>query len=199
MVRKLPTDPAKRRRQIFKRIFQNLEHFHSLLESGDMMQPGMVTLETGEEVYLNDLMTGINTLPPRQRQAFELICLKGYTETAARDEMLPNSKSSTPVQQYADSALDRMIDAYDQVQAGTWEPPVTKAPKPTWRSTVMTVLHPLLRRHLETARQDILTQIEGLKVGLQQVDDLLKQGPAFNSSPRPELNQVAKDLAAVPS
>lgn len=122
MVRKLPDDPYKRRRQHFKRIFQHLGHFRSLLESGAMELPGVVVFPDGEEVYLGDLMIGIETLPPKQRQAFELICLLSYTETAATEIMLPNSKWSTPVQQYSDEGLDKMIRAYDEKQNGTWNP-----------------------------------------------------------------------------
>lgn len=82
-----------------------------------MTLPGIVTIpETGEEIYLADLMVGIDSLPPRQREAFELICLQEWTETDATKKMLPDSKWSTPVQQYADTALGRMIAAYDHYQ-----------------------------------------------------------------------------------
>ena len=87
------------------------------MEDGHMPFPGVVTIpETQEEVYLNDLMVGIDSLPPRQRQAFQLICREGWTETDATRVMLPESKWSTPVQQYADTALARMIAAYDAYQ-----------------------------------------------------------------------------------
>jgi hypothetical protein len=96
-----------------------MQHWRALIEAGEM--GFIITIpETGEEIYLLDLMVGIDSLPPRQREAFELICLQGYTETDATKIMLPNSKWSTPVQQYADSALARMIKAYDDKQAGTW-------------------------------------------------------------------------------
>jgi len=119
MPRKLPDDPTKRRLQIMKRLYQHLEHWHSLIEAGEMGH--IVTIpDTGEEVFLLDMMVGIDSLPPRQREAFELIALQGYTETDATRIMLPSSKWSTPVQQYADSALARMVEAYDAKQAGTW-------------------------------------------------------------------------------
>ena len=122
-MRKLPTEPHKRRRQIFKRLYQSLEHFNSLRESGMMDISAIVTdPETNEDICLDDLMVGIETLPPKQRQAFELICLKSYTETAATEIMLPNSRWSTPVQQYADEGLDKMIRIYDLFQAGQWKP-----------------------------------------------------------------------------
>lgn len=124
-MRRLPDAPDKRRLQYFKRIYQHLEHFQALLETGEMALPGIVTIpETGEEVYLPDMMTGIASLPDRQRQAFELICLGGYTEGAATAIMLPHSKWSTPIQQYADIALARMVRAYDEKQEGTWVPKV---------------------------------------------------------------------------
>jgi hypothetical protein len=122
MVRKLPDDPYKRRRQYMKRVFQHLQHFQSLMESGQMELPGIITTPEGEDICLSDLMIGIDTLPPKQRQAFELICLLSYTETAATEIMLPNSKWSTPVQQYSDEGLDKMIRAYDEQQAGVFDP-----------------------------------------------------------------------------
>ena len=121
MARKLPDDPGKRRLQQFKRLYTHLQHFRALLESGQMDLPGIVTIpETREEVYLADMMVGIDSLPPRQREAFELICLQGWTETDATKKMLPGSKWSTPVQQYADTALARMVQAYDAYQDGTY-------------------------------------------------------------------------------
>lgn len=113
-----PYETSKRRFQLFKRIYQHYYHWRSLRETGAVDD---VLEVDGEEVCLGDLMAGIDTLPPRQRQAFELICMQGYTESAATAVMLPNSRWSTPVQQYSDDALRKMISAYDQVQAGTWD------------------------------------------------------------------------------
>lgn len=110
---------SKRRIQVFKRIYQNYYHWRSLLESGDVSD---VLAVDGEDIYVGDLMTGIDTLPPRQRQAFELICLRGYTESAATAILLPHSRWSTPVQQYSDDGLKKMVAAYDAKQDGTWNP-----------------------------------------------------------------------------
>lgn len=109
---------SKRRMQIFKRVFQNYFAWRSLRESGGI---GDVITIDGEEIYFGDLMTGIETLPLRQRQAFELICLRGYTESAATAILLPHSRWSTPVQQYSDDGLRKMIIAYDAKQDGTWD------------------------------------------------------------------------------
>lgn len=128
MGRRLPSyDPeedgeyasSKRRTQVFKRIYQHYYHWQSLRESGEVSD---VLAVDGEEIYIGDLMTGIETLPLRQRQAFELICLRGYTESAATAILLPNSRWSTPVQQYSDDGLKKMIAAYDAKQNGTWNP-----------------------------------------------------------------------------
>ena len=110
---------SKRRIQLFKRVYQNYYHWCSLRETG---QVDDVLAVDGEEIYLGDLMTGIEILPLRQRQAFELICLKGYTESAATAILLPNSRWSTPVQQYSDDGLKKMVAAYDAKQNGTWDP-----------------------------------------------------------------------------
>lgn len=159
--------------------------------------------ETGEDIYLGDLLVGLPYLPQRQRQAFVLICLEGYTETDARDVLLPNSRSSTPVQQYADSGLGRMVDFYDAKQSGNWPPPAPTIRKPTlcdeWRSVLMAV-HPIVKNHLESARKDILSQIEGLKIALTQVETMLgaRTNPAPTPRPegRPDVKEAAKELAA---
>ena len=183
MARRLPDDPFKRRIQTFKRCYQNLQHWAALMEDrgmGDVITDGV----TGEDIYLRDLLVGIDTLPRRQRQAFELICLRGYTETAARDEMLPHSRSSTPVQQYADSGLVRMVNAYDAKQRGHWFPPwlLTPASRIKWRS-IMATLHPLVKQGLEATRKRILTEIDGLQQALQQVDGLLALSPDVSTAP----------------
>jgi hypothetical protein len=206
VARRLPDDPAKRRQQVFKRIYQHLEHIWALAEDRGMDRV-ITDPETGEDIYVSDLLVGLDSLPPRQRQAFELICLQGYTETAARDEMLPNSKSSTPVQQYADSGLVRVIDAYDAYQAGRWPPPALpksiKKTKRRFTTMAAAALHPLLRQGLEATKKKILAEIEGLKVALQQVDGLLEGGlkqpepaPASNgivTPPIPPATPVSED------
>lgn len=211
MARRLPDDPLKRRRQVFKRIYQNLEHWQALMEDRGMAP--VITTPEGEDIYIGDLLVGLDSLPPRQRQAFELICLRGYTETAARDELLPNSKSSTPVQQYADSGLARMVHAYELKQVGAWPP--AEEPKPvrkkTIRRKIMAALHPLVRKHLENSRKEIVAEIQGLQQALQQVEGMLglsasgnvpaaPKPPAAPAPPapagKPNLQEMAKEAAA---
>jgi hypothetical protein len=187
LVRRLPEDPDKRRLQVFKRFYQHLEHIWALAEDRGMDRV-VTDPVSNEDIYIGDLLVGLPTLPPRQREAFELICLQGYTETAARDRMLPHSKSSTPVQQYADSGLARMVSAYDAYQRGEWPPePAPKPIKKTKRRSILmaAALHPIVKQGLEATRKKILAEIEGLKVALAQVDELLNAKEASPSSAAP--------------
>lgn len=119
-----PYETSKRRMQVMKRVYQNMEHWKAQQEDHGMSS--VITTIDGEDIDYYDLMIGIDTLPLRQRQAFELICLQGYTESAATEILLPDSKWSTPVQQYSDDGLKKMIAAYDAKQAGTWDPVAAK-------------------------------------------------------------------------
>ena len=133
-----PYQSSKRRIQIFKRIYQNMEHWRAQQEDYGM-SPVLTTVD-GEDVYYFDLMVGFETLPERQGQAFELICLQGYTESAATSILLPESRWSTPVQQYSDDGLRKMISAYDAKQAGTWNPDAVKRKRrsPTRKKEIVT-------------------------------------------------------------
>lgn len=120
-----PYASSRRRREIFKRVYRKREHWRALQEDQGMEQ--FITTPDGEDIYYGDLMVGIDTLPEQQRKAFELICLREYTESAAMVEILPMSRWSTTVQQYSDDGLKKMITAYDAVQARTWNPAEAKS------------------------------------------------------------------------
>jgi len=177
-MRKLPEAPDKRRLAVFKRIYQHMPHWREQILTGSM--DSILTIpETGEEVDFYDLLVGLDDLSPRQREAFELICLQGFTETAAAKVMLPNSKWSTTAQQHLNAALERMVAKYDEHQSGI--PRLLTR----WRLTMS--LHPIVDHHLrtglQTARQEILDNIEKLKVALAQVDNMLKgEAPAKTES-----------------
>lgn len=182
MARRLPEDPIKRRLQWFKRTYQHLEHFKSLLEAGAMPMPGIIDTPDGEEIYIPDLMVGIDDLPPRQREAFTLICLQGYTETAATKVMLPNSRWSTPVQQYADTALARMVAAYDKKQGGVWaalEESVKKPAKTKKRRTPLVSkksspsVSEALQKHLQAALEELLARRRQVDAEIITVQQLL--------------------------
>ena len=109
---------SKRRLQIAKRLYQSYFLWKSLRESGEVED--VITIE-GEDWFLGDLLVGLDTLPRQQRNAFTLICLRNYTESAATAIILPNSRWTTPTQEYSDEGLRKMLAAYDAVQAGTWD------------------------------------------------------------------------------
>lgn len=118
------------------------------------MSPILTSID-GEDIYYHDLMTGVDTLPERQHDAFRLICLQGYTESAATEIMLPDSKWSTPVQQYSDDGLKKMIAAYDAKQAGTWDPEAVKKKRrsPTRKREDVTTMEAPPEVPEETAEQ----------------------------------------------
>jgi len=126
---------SKRRFQIFKRLYQNYYYWQSLREAGEVED--VIEIE-GDDYYIGDLMAGIETLPRRQRQAFELICLRSYTESAATTVLLPGSRWSTPVQQYSDDGLRKMVAAYDAKQAGQWDPLAITRRRPSRRKGQVT-------------------------------------------------------------
>ena len=176
---------SKRRAQLFKRVYQNYYHWRSLRETGEIND---VLNVDGEEIYLGDLMTGIETLPLRQRQAFELICLRGYTESAATAILLPNSRWSTPVQQYSDDGLRKMIAAYDAKQDGTWDPATAhrkrRKAKPHCRDT------PEPRECVEVPVTGCILSVETTKHGDDADDEApgeeirgLKSAPGVNPEP----------------
>jgi hypothetical protein len=58
-MRKLPTDSAKRRKQIFKRCYQNIPHWQAWIE--DYGGSDVITSDDGEDIYLRDLLVGLDT------------------------------------------------------------------------------------------------------------------------------------------
>lgn len=110
MPRKLSEDPTKRRLQIFRSIYSNYYVWKELVES-----QGLVFLEVeGEDIYFYDLLVGLDDLPPRQRQAFELHVLEGAPEKDAA-RVMGFTKWDTLVGQYSTTALKRMVASYDAV------------------------------------------------------------------------------------
>jgi len=121
-----PYESSKRRLQVFKRVYRGMPEWRSMMETGEVGD--VIRTVDGEDVYYYDLLIGLESLPKRQREAFVLICLKSFTESDATEVMLPGSRWTTPVQQYSDMALARMVRAYDEKQSGTWDPSA-KRPK----------------------------------------------------------------------
>lgn len=109
-----PGSGPRRRKALFRNMYRNYAAWGQLIKSEGPIR-SVVTID-GEDVSFYDLMIGYDELPPRQKQAFTLQILQGYTERQAREVMFPNSEKKTSVQQYSSNALDRMIEAYDKNQ-----------------------------------------------------------------------------------
>lgn len=110
MTRRLSEDPERRRLQLFRAIFINYYKWQALVESEGVQ---FLAID-GEEIYFYDLLVGLDDLPPRQRQAFELHLLFGMTEKEAAAQM-GFTKWVTLVGQYSTAALKRMVVSYDTV------------------------------------------------------------------------------------
>lgn len=168
MARQLPSDSHKRRIARFRSIYQHMPHWYEQMVAGQMDE--VITTPEGEDIYYWDLLVGLGDLPPRQREAFELICMRGYTETAAAKKMLPNSRWSTTVQQHVNAALERMVARYDEQQSG-----VRTFIK---KVRALMALHPLIQDHLKdalkTAKSEIQAQISELRTASGQIDQMLK-------------------------
>ena len=94
--------------------------------------------------------------------------------------MLPNSRWSTPVQQYADTALARMVAAYDRKQEGIWallqDPPKVSASRPRKRKPPVESApswSQLLQNHLCSALDDLLRRRQQLDAQITTVRQLM--------------------------
>lgn len=123
-MRKLSEDPEKRRHQIFRRLYNIYYEWGALIEAGEMDH--FLVTPDGETVYRGDLLVGLDSLAPKQRLAFKLLCLEGMTESQASEVAFGYLECSTPVQQYADTGLKKMVKAYDEKQAKTYISPAAK-------------------------------------------------------------------------
>lgn len=105
-------DP-QHRLEIFSRIYQYMQHWHAQMEMGTM--DDIITIpESGEEVYYGDLLVGLDTLPDRERQVFELVHLQGYTQIAAA-KLVPHIPGH-PVSEASRAALVHMVRCYDRAE-----------------------------------------------------------------------------------
>jgi len=121
MVKKLSSDPVKRRHQIFKRLYSYYYEWGALIEAGET--DSFLTTPDGEVVYRGDLLVGFESLPEKQFLAFHLLCLEGMTESQAAELVSKTGRRPMPVQQHAEAGLRRMVKAYDEQQLGGYISP----------------------------------------------------------------------------
>lgn len=109
----LSDDPARVRLKTFKLVYQGLPNWEAYRETRGPLD--FITTPDGEIICYYDLMSGFDSLAPKQRWAFTLICLLGYSQDDARDVMMPGHRASQ-VQDHAQAGLRRMVAAYDRKQ-----------------------------------------------------------------------------------
>lgn len=109
MPRKLSDDPEKRRLQIFRRIYSHWYEWQSLVEQEQLH---FITVE-GEVIYFYDLLAGLDSLPPRQKEAF-IIHILNCTPEREASKIMGTSWVSL-VGQYSTAALKKMVAAYDAI------------------------------------------------------------------------------------
>jgi len=113
MPKTLSSDPVKRRNQLFLNIYMNYYHWEAAREDHQITE---IWVE-GELISFRDLLVGLDTLPPRQKQAFIIHVLQGKTEVETHKVMEFTSPYTRLVGQYASAALLKMIRAYDLATA----------------------------------------------------------------------------------
>lgn len=113
MPKTLSENPDKRRLQLFQNIYQNYYHWQVAVEDHQITE---LPVE-GEIISFYDLLAGLEDLPRRQRQAFELHVLTGHTEVVTHAMMQFTSPYTRLVGQYASAALKAMVRAYDLATA----------------------------------------------------------------------------------
>ena len=98
----------KRRCLLLERILRQYQQWQALYED-----EGIATLTIyGEEWHFLDLLNGMNTLPPRQKLALWLIVIEDRKEVDVA-RMMNFSRWSTPVQQYKNIALWKLLKYHD--------------------------------------------------------------------------------------
>ena len=102
------TDAGETARRVERRILERVLSFYAEWRAAHETHGVEVISYMGREFHILDVLDGIEDLPPRQRQALTLTCLLGYTQDEAARLMGLTGRSS-PVQQYKDAALDKML------------------------------------------------------------------------------------------
>lgn len=99
----------RHRRKMLERILKNWQAWGSLVESQGLMT---ITVE-GEEYHYFDMLEGLNSLPPRQRQAVFYMCIQDKSEAEVAKIMGFENENCTPVQQYKSFGLTRFLQYLD--------------------------------------------------------------------------------------
>ena len=94
--------------KLLELILKNYWEFKALLEDEGIDE---IDLDNGVTINFHDLLKGLDELPPKQRQAIDLICIQGYREVEAAKIMQYESWSS-PVGSLSVLVLRLCADKY---------------------------------------------------------------------------------------
>lgn len=94
--------------QLLDAILRHYQEFRALREAEGIDEIAIL----GYRINLNDLLQGIDELPPRQRQAVFLTCIEDMREIDAAQIMLPGSRSGAPIGTYKRKALSKIVQTY---------------------------------------------------------------------------------------
>ncbi len=99
----------KRRRKIIERLLKNWQAWGALVQS-----EGLFSIKIdGEEYHYLDMLTGLNSLPPRQRQAVFLMCVEDRSEHDTASIMGFDNPLVSPCPQYKSAGIIRLIEYLD--------------------------------------------------------------------------------------
>lgn len=95
--------------QLLEGVLRNYAEWKSGWENGEVSDE--LTLDGGIVVNLHEILEGLDSLPPRQREAIVLICLLNYREVDAARKM-GLMKWSSQVGSYKRIGLRKIVDRY---------------------------------------------------------------------------------------
>lgn len=98
---------------VLERVLRHLPEWQELYE-----QEGIEELTYGGvTVNIHDILDGLGELPPRQKEAIELLCLRNMRECDAAAVMLPGSTWASPVGGYKRTGLRKLAQRFNETEA----------------------------------------------------------------------------------
>ena len=100
-------------RRVQRRILERVLRYYPQWRAAYEAHGVETVAHLGNEYHVLDILAGIDTLPPRQRQALTLTCLAGYTHEEAADLMGLPGRTST-IEQHKNAALDKLLALHEK-------------------------------------------------------------------------------------
>lgn len=97
-----------RREKLLERILRNYRQWEAFVESEGLLS---ITVY-GEEFHFCDILHGLELLPPRQKEAVQLLLIEDHREVDAA-KMMGFTRWSTNVQQYKNLGVRKLLALQD--------------------------------------------------------------------------------------